>query len=186
MGKWTPSSPAPTRAMRLRHFAHKNHSSRSTGCAHDDNRIDIALHAGLLAPAQAGKVTSQKSAAHHRARDDKSLDVRSAFIDLAHANVAVDAFDREIADITIATVDLDRVRTHALGDRRGEQLRHRSLFETGTRGVLQLGRMKRQLPGGYDARGRDGNAEGHGLMFADRYAERHSFLRVLQRRIQRG
>src|SRR5437868_14993760 len=65
------------------------------------------------------------------ALDQQLLDVRSALVDLAHADVAIDALERKIVDVAIAAQRLDRRAADALGHLAGEQLGPRGLLEAG-------------------------------------------------------
>src|SRR5215470_17772607 len=44
-----------------------------------------------------------------RAADHQALDVAGALVDLADADVAVDALDREVGEVAVAAMDLQRV-----------------------------------------------------------------------------
>jgi hypothetical protein len=50
------------------------------------------------------------------ARDNQALDLAGALVDLADADIAVDALDREIGEIAVAAMDLDRVVGDLLDD----------------------------------------------------------------------
>src|SRR5690606_28085018 len=80
-----------------------------------------------------------------RPRDHHALDIRGALVDLADADVAVDALDREIGEIAVAAMDLDGVGTDAFGHLAGEQLGHRRLLEAGLAGVAQAGGVQHQM-----------------------------------------
>ena len=122
--------------------------------------------------------------ARKRAADDHALDVARSLVDLRHAHVAVDALDREIADVAVAAVDLDGIRTHALGHFRGEQFRHRGFLEAGLAGVAQAGGVQHHLPRHFGLRGHVGKPEVHRLMFDDGLAEADALVRVFQCRLE--
>jgi hypothetical protein len=93
------------------------------------------------------------AAASWRAPDQDLLHLGGAFVDLADAHVAVDALDREVADVAVAAEDLDGRRAHALGHLAGEELGHRRFLQAGAAGVLQAGGVPDQLARGLDLRG---------------------------------
>src|ERR1700730_11021851 len=105
------------------------------------------------------------------AGDDEALDVAGALVDLAHPDVAVDALDREIGDIAVAAMDLDRVRGDALGHLGGEELGHRGLFDAGLTGIAPCRGVENEAARRGDLRRHIGEAEGHRLLLDDRLAE---------------
>src|SRR5262249_10296465 len=60
-----------------------------------------------------------------RAPDQDLLHFACAFVDLAHAHVAVDALDREVAHVAVTAEHLDRRRADALGHLARVELGHR-------------------------------------------------------------
>ena len=66
-----------------------------------------------------------------RPSDHEPLDLARALVDLADADVAINAFDGEISHIPVTTVDLQRRGTHTLRHLGREQLRHRCFLEAG-------------------------------------------------------
>src|SRR5438876_7592857 len=113
-----------------------------------------------------------------RAADDQPLDVARAFVDLADANVAIDALDREVGDVTVAAVNLDRSRAHALGHLGGEELGHRGFLEAWLSRVAQARRVPHHLPRDLDLGGHVGESEGDRLMLDERLAEGLPLARV--------
>src|SRR5690606_19197175 len=79
----------------------------------------------------------------NRSCDDHPLDVARAFVDLADAHIPIDALDREIRDVTVAAMQLDRVGAHPLGHFGGEELRHRRFLQRRQSSIAQRGRMQR-------------------------------------------
>ena len=71
----------------------------------------------VLKPKRPAAETSSRG---ERARDDEPLHFASAFVDLAHAHVAIDALDGIIGEVAVAAVDLNRVRADLLGHLAGE------------------------------------------------------------------
>src|SRR6478672_9101664 len=116
--------------------------------------------------------------AGERAPDHQTLDVAGALVDLADAHVAIDALDREVGHISIAAMDLDRVRAHALGHFRREKLRHRGLLEARQARVSQARRMPGELPGGFDLGSHVGEPKTDRLMLDDRLAEAFPLSRI--------
>src|SRR3954467_8170103 len=76
------------------------------------------------------------------ARDDQPLNIAGALVDLAHPHIAIDPLDREIGEIAIAAVDLDRVGGDALSHLGGEQLGHRRFLQAGLAGVAARRRVE--------------------------------------------
>src|SRR4051812_29960124 len=76
------------------------------------------------------------------ARYDQALNIAAALVDLAHPHIAIEPLDREIGEIAIAAMDLDRVRGDALGHLGGEQLGHRRLLQAGFAGVATRRRIE--------------------------------------------
>src|SRR5580704_1780772 len=105
------------------------------------------------------------------ASDDEALNVAGALVDLAYANVAVDALDREIGDIAVAAMDLDRVGGDAFGHLRGEELGHRRLFDARFASVAPRRGVEHQAVRRSDLGRHVGEAEGHRLLLDDRLAE---------------
>src|SRR2546423_9933331 len=81
-----------------------------------------------------------------RAADHEALDITRALVDLRDAHVAPKPLDREVGHVAVAAVDLDGVRTYALGHFGGEELRHRSLLDAGLARVAKPCRVKIALP----------------------------------------
>src|SRR3990172_8358532 len=52
------------------------------------------------------------SVARERTSYDHALNVACAFVYLRHAHIAINALHWEIAEVAVAAVDLDRIRTH--------------------------------------------------------------------------
>src|SRR3954451_10858487 len=79
------------------------------------------------------------------AADDQPLDIARALVDLANPDVAIDPLDREILQVTVAAMDLDRVGAYPLGHFRGVELRHGSLLQARDAGIAQRRGMKHQM-----------------------------------------
>src|SRR5512146_811068 len=112
------------------------------------------------------------------APDHQALDVACTLVDLAHPHRAPQPLDREVGDVAVAAVDLDRVRAHLLGHLGGEQLGHRSLLEAGLAGVAQRGGVEVQLAGGLDLGRHVGEAEIDRLVPDQRLAHALALLGV--------
>ena len=110
---------------------------------------------------------------------------RRAFVDLAHAHVAVDALDREVADVAVAAEHLDRGAADALGHLAGEQLGHRRFLQARLAGVRSARRVPDQLARRLDLRRHVGEPELHRLVLEDRLAEALALLRVARAPLRR-
>ena len=102
-----------------------------------------------------------------RALDDDLLHVARAFVDLAHAHVAVDAFDREVAHHAVAAQRLDGGAADFFGHFAGKQLGHGGFFQAGAACIAQRGGMPDELACGFELRGAVGQPETHGLVVED-------------------
>src|SRR5882672_5950866 len=71
------------------------------------------------------------------AADDQPLNIRRAFMDLADAYIAIDAFDAKVAQVAVAAMRLDGLGAHPLGHLRGKQLGHRRFLEARLAGIAQ-------------------------------------------------
>src|SRR5205085_4975747 len=120
------------------------------------------------------------------AGDDQALDVAGALVNLADPHVAVDALDREIGEIAVAAMDLDRVRGNALGHLRAEQFRHRRLGEARLAGIALRSRVEHEAAGRGDLRRHVREAKGDGLMRDDLLAESLALLGIGKRRLVCG
>lgn len=116
---------------------------------------------GALAQSERGLAAALGLAASQAARDDHPLHVAGAFVDLAHAHVAVDALDREVLEVAVTAQGLDRRGAHPLGHLRGEQLGHRGLAQAWQAGFAQAGGVVHHLPRHGDLGGHVGQAERH-------------------------
>src|SRR6185295_10509931 len=117
--------------------------------------------------------------------DDELLDVARAFVDLGHAHVPPQALDREIGDVAVAAVDLDRIRAHALGHLGGKKLGHRRLLDAGRARVAQPRRVQVELARGLDAGRHVGEPEVDRLVLDQRLAHAAALARIGKRSRQR-
>ena len=76
-------------------------------------------------------------------------------------------------------MDLNRGGTHGFGRFRGKELGHRGLLQTGAPRLAQRCRMQNHLPRRLDPGGHIREAEGHGLMLDDGFAEGHPLARIV-------
>src|SRR5690606_32604887 len=91
---------------------------------------------------------------HHfveMSRDHDPLHVARALVDLAYAHIPADALDRILGDITIASMDLQRVGTYPFSHLRREQLGHGGLAQTWPTGIAQGSRMQHHLSRDFDS-----------------------------------
>src|ERR1700741_1959735 len=121
-----------------------------------------------------------------RTADDQSLDVVRALVDLGHAHVAPQALDREVRDVAVAAVDLDRVRADRFRHLGSEQLRHRGFLQAGLAGVAQPRGMQVELARGLDLGGHVGEAEVHRLVLDQVLAHALALARVGGGSLERG
>src|SRR3981081_2220592 len=119
--------------------------------------------------------------------DDQPLDLARAFKQRVDLGVAVPLLDREVADVSIAAADLDRLLGHLDRDLAGLQLGHRAL------GLLELStvaafpqRAPDQRAGGLDLGRQVREHESDGLVLDQRPPELLAFLGVLERELERG
>src|ERR1700733_8962514 len=75
----------------------------------------------------------------HRPRDDQSLDLVRAFVDLGDLGVAHHALDRILLDVSVSAEDLDGLDGHPHGDVRAEQLGHRRVLAQVGIAAIHLG-----------------------------------------------
>src|SRR5207249_8771774 len=106
------------------------------------------------APAAADPGPRSRPASSERGqgpRDDQALDLGGALEEGVDLGVAVPLLDREVADVTVAAADLDRLLGHLHGHLSGLQLGHRAfgLLELAARAAFPE-RPPDQAPGGLD------------------------------------
>src|SRR5690606_24262209 len=124
------------------------------------------------------------SGAGQSAADHQPLDVAGALVNLADPDIAIDALDRKVGEITVAAMNLDGVRAYAFGHFRRKQFGHAGLFQTGTAGILQSRGVQHHLPAGLDAGSHVSQPEGDGLMVDDGRAEGLPLAGIGQRRLK--
>ena len=101
------------------------------------------------------------------ALDDDFLHVAGALINLAHAHVAVDALQREIAHVAVAAQGLNGGAAHLLGHLAGEQLGHRRFFQARATRIAQRSRVPDQLPRRFQISSALRKPEAHRLVVED-------------------
>src|SRR3990167_9714304 len=111
-----------------------------------------------------------------RPLNDDLLNVRGAFVDLAHAHVAPDALQRKVVHVAVAAQRLDGGGADLLCRFAGEELGHGGFLQAGLAGVAQGGGVPDQLARGFELRGAVGQAETHGLVVEDGGAETLALL----------
>src|SRR5580704_15455581 len=120
------------------------------------------------------------------AGDDQALDVAGALVNLANPDIAIDPLDREIGEIAIAAMDLDRIGAHPLGDLGGEQFRHRRLPQAWLAVIAKLGGVEDEAARGGKLRRHVGETKRDRLVRDDLLSEGLALLRVAKRRLVRG
>src|SRR5258706_11383456 len=131
-------------------------------------------------------MAARGSSRGERAADDQPLDVARTLVDLAAAQVEIDALDGEVGDVTVAAVNLDRSRAHALGHLGGEELGHRCFLEARLSRIAQARRVPDHLSRDLDLGCHVGESEGDRLMLDERLTEGLPLARVPECRIERG
>src|SRR5690606_28689461 len=108
--------PVPAPAIRAGRIRERCRECRAGGRRSGSvpGRWPVRFFPGSRASPGLGRVPGRQGAP-----DQDALDVARTLVDLAHAHVAVDAFDGEVRDIAVAAEGLDRVRADALGHLRG-------------------------------------------------------------------
>src|SRR5215813_851783 len=79
-------------------------------------------------------------------RDDRALDLAGSLADLAELRVSKVALDRELAGISVAAVDLNRLVARAHRGFGGEELGHRRLLTEGSARICHARRAMDQQP----------------------------------------
>jgi len=69
----------------------------------------------------------------------------ASFVNLGYTHIPAIAFDREVIDIAITTVDLQRIRAHFFRHFAGEELGYRGLLAAMDAGCAQACRMEHEL-----------------------------------------
>src|SRR5690349_275701 len=131
----------------------------------------------LIPPRNQGQTTFF-SFALQVAANDHALDIARALVDLRHAHVAPETLDREVADVTVAAVDLDRVGADPFRHFGGEELRHGRLADAGLAFGAKLRRVQVQLAGGFDLRRHVRKAKVDRLVFDQRLAHALALVRI--------
>ena len=116
--------------------------------------------------------------------NDDFLHVAGAFVNLAHAHIAVNSFHRKVADHTVAAQSLNGRAANFLCGFAGKQLGHGRFFQTRQARISQSGRVPHQLTRGFQLRGAFGQAKAHGLVVDDGRAKTLALLGVVNGHFQ--
>ena len=121
-----------------------------------------------------------------RALDDDFLNIAGAFVDLAHAHVTVNALERKVFDVTVATQRLDGGAADELGCLAGKELGHGGFFQAGPTGVAQGGCVPGELACGFELCGAVGQAKTHRLVAEQGLTKAFALLGVVDGELERA
>src|SRR5512145_2028255 len=176
---WSP----PCRTVAI--FSRKSATSARMRSAFSRNSAERGLSRLLIRTVPAAS-DSALSSFLQAAPDHQALDVVRALVNLGDAHVAPQPLDREVRDVTVAAVDLDRIGAHFLGHLGGEKLRHGSFLEAGLAFVAQARGVEIELARRLDLRRHVSQAEIHRLMLDQVLAHAFSLARVADRGLECG
>src|SRR6266571_4070600 len=165
-------------------IANSNEAAEEIGVARCSPSTDLRILPGP--GSEPATLRRPGSAPGDLARDQQALDVTGALVDLAHPHVAIDPLDREIGEVAIAAMDLDRVRDDTLGHLGSKQFGHRRLLEARFAIVAPLGGVEDESARGGKLRRHVGEAERDRLMRDKLLPERLPFLGIGERRLIGG
>ena len=120
-----------------------------------------------------------------RSANQNFLHIARAFVDLAHAHIAINALDGEVAYVAVAAVDLDSIGANFFGHLAGKELGHGGFFEAGFACVFEAGGVMRQSASSFNLRGHIGEFELHGLVLKNRLAKALALFAVAERSFKR-
>src|SRR5262249_49882798 len=117
-------------------------------------------------------------------RNDEALDFAGAFVNFGDASVAIGAFNRILAAVAIAAMDLNGLVRNARCHFTGEKFGHGRVLAEARASVLLPGGFANQQACRVNFRGHIGQHELDRLELRDGMAEGEAFLRILQRRFE--
>src|SRR5690606_30413947 len=118
--------------------------------------------------------------------DDQALDLVRALADDHERRVAVVALDRQVGRVADAAVDAHGLGGDGEGGLAGEELGHAGLDVAALAGLLVLGGVAGEQPGGLQPGGHVGQLELDGLVLGDGLAEGRALLGVVEGGVEGG